>query len=496
MKSCKNNANFFWCNLKNNLRLDGRNFEDSRNISFYFLGDYGNVEVSIGFTKVICRITSEIVKPFDKKPNEGIIKINLDIDSFTSVNDNLKINDECLEIRNLIERILKSSSILNFESLCIIPHKKVWCLLINIIVIENDGNLFDACYLSAYSALVHFRNNEVKVENSEIIIDQDESNYSPLSIHNSPILTTFAYFNSEDICLIDPSLHEEEFMSSKLSVALNKNGQLISILKPGGSPISYLKILEAIELAKKRVTCILKILEDALEEDKKLRDDLKKKNFHIKYSCNPVSIKYNDSYEKSMNIPVNQSLRNNWNIEKIIKKYEQYIKLQDMEQEENLVSSIEETNNNENTKYNKQYILNEELRKIKNENKIKHENYLYVDNYNDYMSNIKDNNFLEEPFKNKNILDNLDIGKIKRQEFGDNNSYLHNNKFLKTNDIQKKEIMNFSNTITKNIKEKKNINKENKTESMTTNKEYSSDIDFSIAINESLKKKKKKKKKN
>ncbi|CRH00713.1 exosome complex component RRP45, putative [Plasmodium relictum] len=495
MKSCKNNANFFWCNLKNKLRLDGRSFEDSRNISIYFLGDYGNVEVSIGFTKVICRITSEIVKPFDKRPNEGIIKINLDIDSFTNVNDNLKISDECLEIRNLIERIIKSSNILNFESLCIIPHKKVWCLLINIIVIENDGNLFDSCYLSAYSALVHFRNNEVKVENSDIIIEKDESNYSPLSIHNSPILTTFAYFNSEDVCLIDPSLHEEEFMSTKLSVALNKKGQLISILKPGGSPISYLKILEAIELAKKRVKCILKILEDALEEDKNLRNDLKKKNFHIKYSCDPVSITYNDNYTKALDIPVNQSLRNNWNIEKIIKKYEEYIKLQDIKQEENLINPNTEINNNENSNYNKQYVLNEELRKIKSENKIKNENLLYVDNYNDYMRNIKDENFLNILSKNKNTLDNIDTGKIKRQEFGDNNSYSHNIKFLKTNDIQKKEVINFSNTMVQNINEKKNFNTKNNKESLTTKKEDSSDIDFSIAINENLKKKKKKIKK-
>ncbi|EAA18999.1 similar to S. cerevisiae RRP45, putative [Plasmodium yoelii yoelii] len=377
MKTCKNNTNFFWCNLKNKLRLDGRNFEDSRNVSIYFLGDYGNVEVSIGNTKVVCKITSEIVKPYDKKPNEGIIKINLDVESFNTYNNDIsKITDECLEIKNLIERIFKASNILNFESLCIIPYKKVWCLLINITVIENDGNLYDSCYLSAYSALLHFRNNNVNIDNTgNVIIDEEEVNYTSLSVHNSPILTTFAYFNFEEICLIDPSLYEEEFMSSKLSIAINKNENLISILKPGGLPISYDTILQGIELAKKRVKSILKILEDALKEDNDLRNNLKKKNLHIKYSSNPVHIKYDgeDIVEKSLDVTINQMVINNLNIEKIVKKYEQYI----LSNGENINSIIDKNNIeenkilNNNLTLNKQYDIDQELRRIKEENIIK-----------------------------------------------------------------------------------------------------------------------------
>ncbi|GAW81613.1 exosome complex component RRP45 [Plasmodium gonderi] len=517
MKSCKNNSNFFWCNLKKNLRLDGRNFEDSRNISIYFLGEYGNVEICIGHTKVICRITSEIVKPFDKRPNEGIIKVNLDIDSFTNVNDNSKTSDECLEIKNLIERILKASNLLNFESLCIIPHKKVWCLIINIVVIENDGNLYDSCYLSAYSALVHFRNNEVTVENSgNIIVEEGETNYTPLSIHNTPILTTFAYFNCEDVCLIDPSIQEEEFMSSKLSVALNKNGKLISILKPGGFPISYERIIEAIELAKKRVKSILKILQDALEEDKNLRNGLKKKNLHIKYSSNPVHIKYDheNMCEKPLVIPLNQSLKNNMNIENIIKKYEQYIYLQNMKEEEKCKTTKDRTDTVGDVPTN-QYLLNEELRKLKHKSRSKNDDdFCLTDNYNRHM-----NNFSNERTEHESSSGNTDMGKIKRQEISDINSYLHNLKMQKTkNYIPRKENTIFSsslseNTVKKDIdkidmnvrtppyfkglsdfaNDKRNMKEKKSIESSALSNDDSSDIDFSVAINQNLKKSKKKK---
>ncbi|EUD68733.1 exosome complex component RRP45 [Plasmodium inui San Antonio 1] len=520
MKSCKNNANFFWCNLKKKLRLDGRNFEDSRNISIYFLGEHGNVEVSIGHTKVICRITSEIVKPFDKKPNEGIVKVNLDIDSFTNANDNSQISDECLEIRNLIERILKSSNLLNFESLCIIPQKKVWCLLVNIIVIENDGNLYDSCYLSAYSGLVHYRNNEVTVDNSgNIIIEEGETSYTPLSIHNTPILTTFAYFNCEAICLIDPSIQEEEFMSSKLSVALNKNGKLVSILKPGGSPISYEKILEAIELAKKRVKSILKILEDALEEDKHLRNSLKKKNLQIKYSSNPVHIKYDDArvHAKPLVIPTNKSVKNNLNIEKIIKKYEQYIYSQEVKKEGKEKSAQGETTLGDTTRTS-QYLLNEELRKLKQKRGMKNgEEFAYMDKYDDDISEISD---ISSNFGTGNEVDlrNADVGKIKRQEFSDGNSHLHNLKMQRTSEVSRKEITNppecqpMGVTRTANDRidatvrsnpyfkgypsfqdQKRNASAKKHADSSVVSNDDSSDIDFSVAINQNLKKTKRKK---
>ncbi|ANQ09264.1 Exosome complex exonuclease [Plasmodium coatneyi] len=513
MKSCKNNANFFWCNLKKKLRLDGRNFEDSRNISIYFLGEHGNVEVSIGHTKVICKITGEIVKPFDKRPNEGMIKVNLDIDSFTNVNDNSQISDECLEIRNLIERILKSSNLLNFESLCIIPHKKVWCLLVNIIVVENDGNLYDACYLSAYSGLVHYRNNEVTVDSvGDIIIEEGETNYTPLSIHNTPILTTFAYFNCEDICLIDPSIEEEEFMSSKLSVALNKNGKLVSILKPGGSPISYEKILEAIELAKKRVKSILKILEDALEEDKNLRNSLKKKNLQIKYSSNPVHIKYDDArvHAKPLVIPPNKSVKNNLNIEKIIKEYEQYIYSQEVKKEEKDKSIHDETTLGDTTRTS-QYLINEELRKLKQKIGPRNGNdFSYMDKYDDDISDISSNLDME----NEMNLKNADVAKIKRQEFSDTNSHLHNLKMQKTSEEPKKEIANpagldatgvvrtvndrIDATVRANPYFKGQPNFEDDKRNTSAKKhadsnDDSSDIDFSVAINQNLKKTKKKK---
>ena len=38
--------------------------------------------VSLGETKIISQVTAELVKPKDARPNEGTLKINLEIASF------------------------------------------------------------------------------------------------------------------------------------------------------------------------------------------------------------------------------------------------------------------------------------------------------------------------------------------------------------------------------------------------------------------------------
>lgn len=474
---CNNNVNHFWKNIKKNIRLDGRTFEDSRNVCINFLKDYGHVEISIGFTKVICKITSEIVKPHDRKLKEGILKINLDIDNFIEDNENSdNMSDECLEIKNIIDRVLKTSNIINFESLCIIPGKKVWCICINIMVIENDGNLTDACYLSAYCGLVHFKNHQVRViKNGDIIIDKEEINYSPLSILNSPIVTTFAYYEEHDVCLIDPCLHEEEFMSSKISIALNKNGNLISLLKPGGIPLACSHIMESIEIAKKRILTILKILEDTLEEDKNIRSYLTKRNLHVKYSSAPVTIRYDNSFKHKPDISLERYTKNTLIFEDTIKKIEQYIQY----------NQVQECLNNMNVKLEENDQEEIETCTLKGEGNLNNPNFI-------------------DPMRNTNLLNPTDITIIKRQEFVDNHYDANNNKYnTQANKTFKKELIDFSNLLTQNHKKSNNLSnnqkdiseqhdnsQESSDDASTIRSDESSDIDFSVAINQNIKKKK------
>ena len=43
------------------------------------------------------------------------------------------------------------------QSLCVIPGKMVWKIVIDINVINNDGNVFDGCIMAALASYMSFK---------------------------------------------------------------------------------------------------------------------------------------------------------------------------------------------------------------------------------------------------------------------------------------------------------------------------------------------------
>ena len=62
-----------------------------------------------------------------------------------------------IEVNRIIERCLKESRSIDLESLCLIANEKVWCLRVDVLVLNDAGNLLDCCCIAAISALAHFR---------------------------------------------------------------------------------------------------------------------------------------------------------------------------------------------------------------------------------------------------------------------------------------------------------------------------------------------------
>ena len=77
-------------------------------------------------------------------------------------------NDELNDIRNKLSNLLDKSlretkyliklyRALDTFSLCIVPGILVWKIVIDINIINNDGNLYDACMLSCLASWQSFK---------------------------------------------------------------------------------------------------------------------------------------------------------------------------------------------------------------------------------------------------------------------------------------------------------------------------------------------------
>lgn len=70
--------------LKEGIRIDGRDADAYRALNIDFSTEYGLVEVRLGRTRIMTRISCEIARPFPDKPFEGIFACNTELSPMAS----------------------------------------------------------------------------------------------------------------------------------------------------------------------------------------------------------------------------------------------------------------------------------------------------------------------------------------------------------------------------------------------------------------------------
>lgn len=56
------------------------------------------------------------------------------------------------------------------ESLCVIAEEKVWCIRLDLRILNHEGNVADACSVAGLAALCHFRRPEVSLKGDQITV--------------------------------------------------------------------------------------------------------------------------------------------------------------------------------------------------------------------------------------------------------------------------------------------------------------------------------------
>lgn len=129
--------------VKQNQRLDGRRSNESRDVELTFGKDWGSVAVSMGDTKVLAQVTCEMGPPALSRPNEGKIHLNVYLGGVAFLDEAHTTHDQrSLKLNSLLERTFRSSRSIDLESLCVAVEKHVWCIRVNVNVLNHDGNLY------------------------------------------------------------------------------------------------------------------------------------------------------------------------------------------------------------------------------------------------------------------------------------------------------------------------------------------------------------------
>ena len=218
--------------LLKGLREDGRKLEEYRKPITVERGisprsAEGSARVKIGETDVIAGVKLEVGEPYPDTPNQGNLIVNVEFRPFANPEfESGPPGVAEIELSRVIDRAIRESECIDLKKLCIKDGEKAWVVLVDIYPVNDDGNLFDACYLAALSALLDAKFPEFEDDKKCKILYDKKTNKS-LPIKNFPLSCTVIKIS--DKLLVDPSEREWNALDARLTVALTQDGKICAI---------------------------------------------------------------------------------------------------------------------------------------------------------------------------------------------------------------------------------------------------------------------------
>ena len=246
--------------LVNGKRSDGRGLTDYREIKIepgIIERAEGSARVLLGKTEVIVGVKIGKGTPFPDTPDEGVLTVNAELVPLAySDFEPGPPNEDAVELARVVDRGIRESKAIDLAKLCVESGKLVFVVFVDVYVLNYDGNLIDASAMAALAALLNTKMFKYTVEEGEIV---KKPGYTPLPIINHPIAVTFAKI--ADKLILDTALDEEQVMDARLTMSLDKDGNICAIQKGGGSGFfTRTDISEAAKIAQEKTAELRKLV--------------------------------------------------------------------------------------------------------------------------------------------------------------------------------------------------------------------------------------------
>lgn len=247
-------------------RLDGRELEEYRspvkvdlNISWTA---EGSSRVQIGETVVMAGVKLSIEKPYNDTPDEGGITVNAELTPLSSSEyEPGPPGMKAIELARVIDRGIREAKAIDMKNLCIQAGEKAWFVTVDIITINDAGNLFDTAGIAVLAALKTAHYPVVDLNTG--IINYKEKTDATLPLTKEPVSVTVYKINGK--FLVDPSAQEEKSADARLTIASDKNGTISAIQKGGDAPLSLEETDAMIGIALEKAAFLRKELNKFVE---------------------------------------------------------------------------------------------------------------------------------------------------------------------------------------------------------------------------------------
>ncbi len=229
-------------------RIDERRPEDYRNIQIQvglIEKANGSAQVYLGKSKVLCGIKIEPGNPFPDTPDEGVLTVNAELVPLASPLFEMGPPSEAaIELSRVVDRGIRESKAVDLKTMVLEKGKKVQVVYVDVYVLDHDGNLIDAASMAALAALLNAKVAKMEMKGDQVVM---KGGHHQLLLNNYPLAVTFAKIDKT--LVVDPCLEEEQVMSARLTVTIEKNGNICAMQKGGLSGFTIEELKRAVALA-------------------------------------------------------------------------------------------------------------------------------------------------------------------------------------------------------------------------------------------------------
>jgi exosome complex component RRP42 len=233
--------------LNKNKRYDGRKLTEYRKIETeigLIKTAEGSARVKIGDTEVLAGVKMEVGTPYPDTPDEGTMMVNAELLPMSNPEfESGPPGIQAIELARVIDRGIREAKAIDVKKLCIKPGELVWTVVVDIVPVNDAGNLFDALALAVLLALKDTKLPKLKDDK----VDYKEKSTKKLPLLADPISVTVLKIG--DHFVVDPLPNEEAVLDVRLTVASLDNDTICALQKGGNYTLSKDDIDKMISLA-------------------------------------------------------------------------------------------------------------------------------------------------------------------------------------------------------------------------------------------------------
>jgi len=229
--------------LERGTRLDGRGLDEVR-AARATRGALGNADGScvatVGRTTVACGATRLVGRPAPDAPRDGAIEVRVQLPGLCAAERPETGRADALQ--ELVARVVRAC--VRLDQLCVAEGAAAWCVRLDVVCLDDDGNVADAALLAALGAL-----RDVRLPPASAVVTSPEDGLlrvvggggggegAPIALEGDPVPLTSAVF--QGALLADPTVAEEAVADGSLTLVVDAGtGTVLVAHKPGGPAVS------------------------------------------------------------------------------------------------------------------------------------------------------------------------------------------------------------------------------------------------------------------